>query len=152
MPIEIVEHPAQKLPMVTSQTFQEWADFVMNRNLRPIQYGDGTPIELIDGLEYVFLTMAMQRELSPEEFGGLMPYILKAIKQAEKDKVIPEDVVQQIATAFAIPQRPQIPDQFADEIEPGSVIKTYLHGHNTFLIVKHEPPEQLEKEKKPSDK
>ena len=146
MPIEIIEHPAQKLPMVTNQTFQEWADFVQNRNVRPIQYGNGTPIELTDGLEYVFLMMGMQRELSAEEFAGLMPYILNGIKQAEKDKVIPVDVVQQIATAFTIPQCPQVPDKFADEIEADAVLKTYLYGHTTFRVLKEEPPDQHEEE------
>jgi len=134
--IEVIKHPAQRLSMTTNQTFQEWSDFVQYKNMRPIAFGDNTPIELRESLEYVFLLLIMERELTQEEFAGVLPYLDEAFKKAEKDKIIPPGVVQKVATAFSVPQRPPIPDQFADEIEDNAVIKTYLQGHTSFLVKK----------------
>ena len=137
--IEIGENPAQRLTMRTTQTFQEFADHVSRVNARPISFDNGHPIELEKGKEYVFLLMTQERELTQSEFVALLPYMMGAIMQAETAGAIPAGVIKKIDTAFAVPELPEIPDEFADgEVEN---VKIYLDGHTTFRTTKAEETE-----------
>ena len=70
--------------------------------------------------------LKMPRLLSAEEFAGLVPYVMDAIKQAEADGVIPANSVESIATAFDIVP-PVIPQRFFDE-DPTADIAVHFAG------------------------
>ena len=139
---EIIEHQAQSITIQTDETFDQFADRIYTKCRYPIQYKSGERIELDPALAYTFLMLGMPRLLTPEEFAGLLPYVMPAIAQAEADGTIPPGLIRTIATPFDVPPRPAIPAKFADDIGEGVEIKTYLAGETAFLITKkHTEPE-----------
>ena len=142
----VIEHPAQNLTMRTELTFNEFADHVWRTNRRQLRYSDGAMIELQPDLAYSFLMLGMERLLTPEEFGVVYFCVMQALEQAEKKGLIPTGLVKSVATPFDVPNRPAIPDKFADDIEEEATVKTYLTGEVSFTVAKEYPIETVEPE------
>ena len=136
--IKIIQHPAQSNSVNADETFDEYVKRI-RRARKEIRFGDGTPIVLEPGKVYSTLMLKMPRLLLTEEFAGLVPYVMGAIKQAEADGVIPADSVESIATAFDITP-PVIPQRFFDE-DPAAEIAVHFAGLTGFEIVKNYPVE-----------
>ena len=104
-----------------------------------MRYSDGALIELAPGLAHVFMMLGMKRPLNGEEFALVYERFMAEIKRLEEKGLLPEDLVEVVATPFAVPNLPAIPEKFADEIDDGAVKKIYLTGEVSFSLVKEYP-------------
>jgi hypothetical protein len=149
MKTAVIEHPAQSvsprsismrsITMRTEQTFDEFADHVYRVNKRELRHRNGTLIELQPDLAYSLLMLGMKRLLTEEEFGIVCERFMAEIKALEDQGILPRDSVTVVATPFDVPNRPAIPERFAEEIDDEATIKTYLTGEVSFTIAKIYP-------------
>lgn len=121
MSFTIIEHPAQQIDIRITETFNEFSNRIETGTQRPICYKNGEPIELDAGGAYSFIRLKLPRLLTPQEFGGLLPYLMGGVQQAEQAGIIPSDLVQEIATTFDVPTVPAIPDEWLDDVDSKNV-------------------------------
>ena len=145
MTIEVIPHPAQKMTIRTRQTIEEWKKFVRMESASKILFGDGTPIRLDKGYQYSFMLMKMTQLLTTEQFFALKPFLDEGIEKAEAAGAIPEGIVKAIGTAFDVPDVPEIPEKFQDELPEGATIQFYFDGDKTCraeLVFPEPEPEE----------
>jgi hypothetical protein len=147
---EIIQSAAQRVTLESDETFAQYADRVF-RTRRPIQYKDGTPIEVDPNLQYSFLMLGLTRLATPEEFGVLYGIIMSAVAEAESQGIVPAGWIKTVGTPFDLIPKP-VPSKFADEIPANTVIKTYIAGEMSYDIrLEILPPEEESEHEEPQE-
>ena len=129
--MEIIEHPAQQLSARTEENFEEFTRRMARSTMRPLQYGDGTKIEIKPERILCFLGLELESVATPELFENLCTAIMTQVKQFEAKGLLPKDWVKRVGTPMDITP-PSIPKHFIDDVNAsGGAVKTLLNG-NTF--------------------
>ena len=129
MNININPNPAKTITVDMTETFADFVNKVTERSQETLEFGNKAPIALEPDSKYVFLKMKVSEIITPEQFDALLPYLMNGILEATKAEIIPEELLQDFATAFNV-ATPPVPEQYVDD---NHTIEMLLMG-NTYLL------------------
>lgn len=132
MDITINPNPAQPVTADVTETFEDFANKVQRTSHKPIQHGNGNPVELNAGSKYSVIALELAEIASVEQFTALMGIIMQSVGQATAAGVIAEGWFKGLTTLFDL-YPPAVPEEHQDEA-PNA--KMFLCGETFFTAVK----------------
>ena len=141
---KVIDHQAQSVVVDTTETFEEFANRIYKKQY-PIQYKDGTSVELDPNRVYSTTLLHMLQLLTTEQFEKLFARIMGAVALSEAAGEIPAGVVAAVSTPLDFVP-PKIPQQYIDALTEDEFFKILLIGSVQFAIQKHRRPVEMEED------